>query len=345
MLPRPTPPDLLGESRAFLDALDHASNVASINRPVLIIGERGVGKELFAGRIHYLSERWDGPLIKVNCAAMNDELLESELFGHEAGAFTGATKKHIGRFERAAGGTLFLDEIPSASMRVQEKLLRIIEYGEYERVGGEQTLNVDVRIIAAANIDLRRYVAEKKFRADLLDRLSFEVIAAPPLRDRREDIALLASHFANQMAIEIETPFPGFTPEAMDTLYSHTWPGNVRELKNTAERAMFRWANADQTEQIETITLDPFATAFIKHEMPNDPIERPHSVHPAPETKSVPQAAFDLRERLDQIEKNLVIDALKRHGGNQTKTAEFLCLTYDQVRGIIRKHAISTKDI
>ena len=340
---RPTPPDLIGESRAFLDALDHASNVASIDRPVLIIGERGVGKELFASRVHYLSERWDGPLVKVNCAAMNEELLESELFGHEAGAFTGATKKHIGRFERAEGGTLFLDEIPSASMRVQEKLLRVIEYGEYERVGGEQTLNTDVRIIAAANIDLRRHVAEKKFRADLLDRLAFEVIAAPPLRERKKDIALLAAHFANQMALEIETPFPGFTPEAMNMLYAHSWPGNVRELKNTAERAMFRWANAGKAEQIEEIALDPFETEFMLAGDAASISETPEKVELRTVTTPHEQTSFDLRERLDQIEKSLVTQALNQHSGNQTKTADFLSLSYDQIRGIIRKHSISTK--
>ena len=161
MQSRPNLPELIGQAPAFLDALQHASEVAGIDRPILIYGERGSGKELFAGRIHFLSQRWDGPLVKVNCAAMNEELLESELFGHEAGAFTGATKRHLGRFERAEGGTLFLDEIPSASLRVQEKLLRVIEYGEYERVGGEETRNADVRIVAAANIDLRESAPQR----------------------------------------------------------------------------------------------------------------------------------------------------------------------------------------
>ena len=182
--------DFIGESAAFLDALTHASAAAALDRPLLIAGERGVGKELFAGRIHFLSPRWEGPLVKVNCAALSEELLESELFGHEAGAFTGAQKRHIGRFERAAGGTLFLDEIPSASLRVQEKLLRVIEYGEFERLGGDKTLHTDVRIVAAANVNLAALAEKGRFRADLLDRLAFDVIAAPPLRDRKEDIPL-----------------------------------------------------------------------------------------------------------------------------------------------------------
>ena len=210
MSARPTPPELIGQSPAFLDALAHASSAAALDRPLLIVGERGSGKELIAGRIHFLSPRWDGPLVKVNCAAMNEELLESELFGHEAGSFTGASKKHLGRFERAEGGTLFLDEIPSASARVQEKLLRVIEYGEYERVGGEETITADVRVVAAANIDLRNAADRGDFRADLLDRLAFDVIGAPPLRERREDIPQLAAHFAAGLAREMEEPFDGF---------------------------------------------------------------------------------------------------------------------------------------
>ena len=189
----PSTQQMIGEAPAFLDALSHTSLLAEIDRPVLVLGERGSGKELLASRLHYLSTRWEGPLIKVNCAAMNEQLLESELFGHEAGAFTGATRKHHGRFERATDGTLFLDEIASASLRVQEKLLRVIEYGEFERVGGTTTLHSNARIVAAANMDLRKRAEEGTFRADLLDRLAFDVVVAPPLRQRREDIPLLAA--------------------------------------------------------------------------------------------------------------------------------------------------------
>src|SRR5210317_1199640 len=161
---------MIGNSAALASALDQLSHLASINRPILIMGDRGTGKELAAERLHFLSPRWDAPLLKVNCAAMADSLLESELFGHEAGAFTGATRMQRGRFERADGGTLFLDELATMSVRVQEKLLRLVEYGEFERLGGQQTLSVDVRVIAASNVDLRQLAADKGFREDLLDR-------------------------------------------------------------------------------------------------------------------------------------------------------------------------------
>ncbi len=334
MQARPSPPELLGQSRVFLDALEHASHVAEINRPVLITGERGSGKELFAGRIHFLSGRWDGPLIKVNCAAMNEELLESELFGHEAGAFSGATRKHKGRFERAEGGTLFLDEISSASLRVQEKLLRVIEYGEYDRVGGEETLSADVRIIAAANVDLRALARDNKFRADLLDRLAFDVVLAPPLRDRREDIGLLAAHFASAMAAELGVQFPGFSPEALAALHAHAWPGNVRELKNVAERALFRWAAADRGGLVSDIAIDPFGGALPERQPLPDTASQPAA-------DDAPEERIDLRARLDEIEKRLATAALSRCGGNQKRAAEALSLTYDQMRGVIRKYDLS----
>ena len=344
MLQQPSPPELIGQARTFLDALEHASRVAAVDRPILVAGERGSGKELFASRIHFLSTRWDGPLVKVNCAAMNEELLESELFGHEAGAFTGATKKHKGRFERAEGGTLFLDEIASASLRVQEKLLRVIEYGEYERVGGEETQRADVRIVAAANVDLRARARDGTFRADLLDRLAFDVVAAPPLRARREDIPLLAAHFASALIAELgETSFPGFSPEALARFQAHDWPGNVRELKNAAERAAFAWAAAGGEDQIDDVVIDPFERAHGKL--------APEKAAPTPAVAGAPmtsiaasvsdEAVFDLRAHLDDIEKALVSAALQRNGQNQRRTAEALSLSYDQMRGIVRKYDLS----
>jgi len=174
-------PQLIGEAPAWLAALEHISRVAPLDRPILVIGERGTGKELIGERLHFLSKRWDGPFVKVNCAALSEELLDSELFGHERGAFTGATERRAGRFELADGGTIFLDEIATASSRVQEKLLRIIEYGEYQRLGGEKVLSADVRVTAATNVDLPALVKAGQFRADLLDRLAFDVITLPPL--------------------------------------------------------------------------------------------------------------------------------------------------------------------
>lgn len=182
--------NLLGEANSFLEVLEQVSHLAPLDKPVLIIGERGTGKELIASRLHYLSSRWQGPFISLNCAALNENLLDSELFGHEAGAFTGAQKRHPGRFERADGGTLFLDELATAPMMVQEKLLRVIEYGELERVGGSQPLQVNVRLVCATNADLPAMVNEGTFRADLLDRAGFRCSAtAAPARARKRHYA------------------------------------------------------------------------------------------------------------------------------------------------------------
>ena len=341
-------PELIGQSKAFLDALDHASSIADIDRPVLVVGERGSGKELFAGRIHFLSRKWDGPFIKVNCAAMTETLLESELFGHEAGAFTGATKKHLGRFERAEGGSLFLDEISSASLRIQEKLLRVIEYGEFERVGGNATLSANVRIIAAANVDLRQQVARGEFRADLLDRLAFDVVGAPALRHRPEDIPTLAAHFATRMAKELDISFPGFAHEAIQLLRAHDWPGNVRELKNVAERATYSWAQTMDTVQIEQITIDPFEKIFGAT-LPESLIET--TTPPGSGTATLAPVITDeipngvaLRDHLDAIERRHAENALSQTAGNQKRAAERLGLTYDQFRGIMRKHQLDAAD-
>src|SRR5229473_4056906 len=239
--PRELPP-LLGESPPFRDMLAHVSRVAPLDRPVLVVGERGTGKELVAARINYLSPRWAKPFVKLNCATLAESLLDSELFGHEAGAFTGATRRRLSRFEVADGGTLFLDEIATASLSVQEKILRVIEYGSFERVGGNEVHIVDVRVIAATNVDLPALAESGRFRSDLLDRLAFDVVTIPPLRQRAEDIPLLAEHFARAMAHELgRDRFPGFTAAALARLAAHPWPGNVRELKNVVERSLHRW--------------------------------------------------------------------------------------------------------
>jgi len=227
----------IGESFAFLDAVERASRAAALNRPVLVIGERGTGKELIAERLHHLSPRWAGSLVTLNCAAMPETLIEAELFGHEAGAFTGATKARVGRFEEADGGTLFLDELATLSSGAQERLLRAVEYGEVTRIGSSKAIRVDVRIVAATNEHLPALVDDGRFRADLLDRLSFEVITLPPLRHREGDIPVLADHFARRMAAELDWPqFPGFGAKAMASLVGYDWPGNVRELRNVVDR-------------------------------------------------------------------------------------------------------------
>lgn len=328
------PESLIGQSITLAQALEQVSRLAGIRRPVLVLGARGTGKELVAQRLHYLSPRWDAPLIKVNCAALAESLLESELFGHEAGAFTGATRGRAGRFERADGGTLFLDELGSMSLRLQEKLLRLVEYGEFERVGGQATLQVDVRVIGATHSDLRAQVAAGEFRADLLDRLSFDVVHLPPLVQRREDIPELAEHFALQVCPELGWElFPGFSDSAMATLQGHDWPGNVRELKNAVERSLHRWGAPDTP--VDRIVLDPF----------QPPWSAPHSVStgaPAPPTHPGPHfTATDLRAEVRAFEHRLLQDALRACNQHQGRAAESLGLSYDQLRGLLRKHRLT----
>jgi len=323
---------MIGNSSALASALDQLSHLALINRPILIVGERGTGKELAAERLHYLSPRWEAPLIKVNCAAIADSLLESELFGHEPGAFTGATRTHHGRFERADDGTLFLDELATMSDRLQEKLLRLIEYGEFERLGGQQTLRVDVRVIAATNANLRELASENLFREDLLDRLSFDVVHLPSLRHRTEDIAELAQHFAMQMCAELGWElFAGFTNTAMTALEQYPWPGNVRELKNAVERSIYRWSDPDL--RVDHVVIDPFISPF---EQP--PLQQDHATQ---SIEDQPANIVDFGARIENFEKQLLREALQEHDHNQRRTATALGLSYDQLRGMVRKHQLT----
>ena len=224
---------LLGEANRFIEVLEQVSRLAPLNKPVLIIGERGTGKELIANRLHYLSSCWQGPFISLNCAALNENLLDSELFGHEAGAFTGAQKRHPGRFERADGGTLFLDEIGDMPMDVQTRLLRVLADGQFYRVGGYAPVKVDVRIIAATHQNLEQRVQEGKFREDLFHRLNVIRVHLPPLRERREDIPRLAHHFLQVAARELGVEAKLLHPETEAALTRLAWPGNVRQLENT----------------------------------------------------------------------------------------------------------------
>lgn len=322
------PPDFgegLGQSEAYLNFQEQLSRVAAVDRPVLIVGERGTGKELAARRIHFLSKRWQEPLVALNCAALPATLIESELFGHEAGAFTGAQGRRRGRFEAANGGTLFLDELGNIPIPVQEKILRVVEYGSFERVGGSDPVRVDVRIVGATNADLPRLAEEGRFMRDLLDRLSFEVIYAPPLRARQEDILLLAAHFAARMAAELgRADLPEFSPEVIAALESHPWRGNVRELKNVIERAVFR----SDTNRIDTeaIVFDPF----------RDP-HQPPADHP-PATLPPPDLGRPFPDAVRAYECALLREALRRTRRNQRKAAQLLGLSYDQFRGLYKKH-------
>jgi psp operon transcriptional activator len=329
---------MLGASPAFGAMLEKVSQLAPLDRPALIIGERGTGKELVAARLHYLSPRWEQPLVKLNCAALTESLLESELFGHEAGAFTGATRRHTGRFERADGGSLFLDELGTLPPRMQEKILRVIEYGEFERVGGSETLQVDVRIVGATNEDLRALAREGRFRADLLDRLAFDVVNVPPLRARPEDILELAQHFAVGFTAELRRPFfPGFSERAIEALLAWPWPGNVRELKNAVERSIYRAPEPDQV--VDQIHFDPFAHAHgaAPAVVPVGAAQAEAEPAPTPGARSLP---LDLRAEVSRLEQRLLVRALAAADGNRRVAAESLRLSYDQLRGLLRKHDI-----
>ena len=318
--------EAFGKSDVFLDFQQQLARVAKVQRPVLLIGERGTGKELAASRIHFLSQRWGGPLIKLNCAALSPSVLESELFGHEVGAFTGAARRRVGRFEAANGGTLFLDEIGQMPMPVQEKILRVVEYGSFERVGASEPVRVDVRLIGATNADLPAMVAEGKFKPDLLDRLSFEVLFLPALRERGAgDIDLLARHFASHMALELRLEaVPEFDEAARIALRGHAWPGNVRELKNVVERAVSR---ADG-ETIREIVFDPFRRSGM-------PVK-------APVAAPVPGVSMDLPADLlalvADMEQKFLQQALMQSRYKQREAAMLLGLSYDQFRGLYRKY-------
>lgn len=323
--------EALGQSEAFLDFQERLSRVAPVNRPVLLIGERGTGKELAANRLHFLSKRWQGPFVTLNCATLSPSLIEAELFGHERGAFTGAEKRKTGRFEAADGGTLFLDEIGSIPMEAQEKILRVVEYGAFERVGSSLPVEVDVRIVGATNADLSVMAEREDFKKDLLDRLSFEVLFLPPLRYRGEDIMLLADHFATRMSYELgRTGIPVFTPAAAGKLEGYSWKGNIRELKNVVERAVYR---AD-TGIIEEVTFDPFVSPYepLPHAFGEEPnIELLESPATSPNRGSLEKMVADL-------EISLLRQTLADCRHNQRRAASRLGLTYDQLRGKMKKY-------
>jgi psp operon transcriptional activator len=337
----------IGQSFAFLDAVERASRAAPLNRPVLVIGERGTGKELIAERLHHLSSRWAGPLIVMNCAALPENLIEAELFGHEAGSFTGAAKTRHGRFEEADGGTLFLDELGTLSMPAQDRLLRATEYGEITRIGASRPISVDVRIVAATNENLPAQVDKGKFRADLLDRLSFEVITLPPLRAREGDIPLLAEHFGRRMSAELEwSNWPGFSGRAMAALEAWSWPGNVRELRNVVERAVYR--HEDPERPVDEIVFDPFhspwapsrtATAAGVSTSP-EPEGEPAPLHLVETAAPTTEAVNDFRSAVATYERALLEDALRRNRYNQRATASALGLSYDQLRHALKRHKL-----
>ncbi|MFH2219274.1 MAG: phage shock protein operon transcriptional activator [Pseudomonadota bacterium] len=323
--------DALGQSEAFLEFQERLSRVAPIDRPVLLVGERGTGKELATTRLHFLSLRWKGPFVALNCSALAPSLIEAELFGYEKGAFTGALQQRTGRFEAANGGTLFLDEIGNIPLEVQEKILRVVEYGAFERVGSSVPVEVDVRITSATNADLKGLAENGRFKRDLLDRLSFEVLFLPPLRERKGDILLLANHFAHRMAFELRREeIPVFSSAAEDALEIYAWPGNIRELKNVVERAVYR----SDSDVITDVEFDPF------YRPPPD-----RCLAPAGDKETEPAvfavsdfAGQPLKSAVKRLEIHLLKSALETARYNRKKAAESLGLTYDQFRGLCRKY-------
>jgi len=329
-------PRMIGESASFLEMQEHVSLVAPLNKPVLIVGERGTGKELVAARLHFLSRRWEQTFLKINCAAVSETLLEAQLFGHEAGAFTGAVKQRKGFFERAEGGTLFLDELANTELSVQEKILRVIEYGEFERLGGSETLSVDVRIVAATNEDLPELARQNRFREDLLDRLAFDVITLPPLRERSEDILVLAEHFAVGMVKELGGErFSGFSDAVTASLLNYPWPGNIRELKNVIERAVYQ--NGEGV--ITNLVFNPFDSPYrLSAPGPEREAGLAASADSLAALQPSQAGSFDFKSTVKDFEIALLRRALEQNQFNQKKAAETLGLSYHQLRGYLRKY-------
>jgi two-component system NtrC family response regulator len=318
---------IVGDSAPMRAVMAKIERVAPVPRPVLVLGPRGTGKELVARAIHYLSPRASEPFVTINCAAVAESLLESELFGHEEGAFTGATKQKEGKFELADGGTLFLDEIGNMSMEFQAKILRVLEYQRFERVAGAASIQVDVRVIAATNADLRAQMERGAFRRDLYDRLAFEVIHLPPLRERMDDVPGLAAYFLSCFREDVAgVTVSEISADALDRLTAYDFPGNVRELKNVVERAVYM------------ATGPTLGAADIEAALPPDRSE------PA-ELEGLPgfhdDASLPLGERVDAFERALCKDALERARYNQKEAAALLGLTYDQFRQRYRKYGLS----
>lgn len=314
-------PRIIGKSEKIVDVAQQIQKVAPSKTTVLVLGESGTGKELFARAIHNLSARRDYPFIPINCAAIPRELLESELFGHEKGAFTGADYRKIGKFELADKGTIFLDEVGEMDIALQAKMLRVLQEGEIERIGGLKTIKIDVRIIAASNKDLAKAVSEKTFREDLFYRLSVFPVRIPSLRERTEDIPLLVDFFLNKYCAELKTQMKAVSSETIDMLLKYPWKGNVRELENTIERAIILCDG--KTIKPEHISLSPLT---LDAGMKGIPMEG--TLEDA--TKAAVRA----------IETQRIIKALEETKGNKTKAADLLQVSYKTLLTKIKEYNI-----
>lgn len=310
----------------MMDICKDTAKIALSQASVLISGESGTGKELIARAIHYNSRRAKGPFIKVNCAALPESLLESELFGHEKGAFTGAQTLRQGLFERANEGTLLLDEIGEMPLVLQAKLLRILQEREFERIGGHQTIKVDIRIIAATNRDLQAMVKEGTFREDLFYRLNVIHLILPPLRDRREDISLLANHFLQKFSSENQRDIIDIDPMAMSLLTAWSWPGNIRELSNVIERA---------------VVMNSGPIIFSE----DLPPQTRQPVCNAGEVKTAPVGERNLKEEIKRVEKRIIMEVLEQQEGNRTRTALMLGISRRALMYKLQEYGIDPADV
>lgn len=302
---------IIGRSEAMVRLMETVAQVAPSDATALLTGDSGTGKELIAGAIHFNSMRKNGPFVKINCAAITETLLESELFGHERGSFTGADRRKEGKFRQADGGTLFLDEVSEMSLAMQVKLLRVLQEREVVRVGGDEVIGVDVRVIAATNKNLWEEIEAGRFRDDLFYRLNVVSINVPPLSERREDIPLLAQHFLTMFSEKNHKNIKGFTPQAMDQLMKHEWPGNIRELMNVIERAVVL-TRAEYLDEQELVLMSRNAT-LPQHDV----------------TGTVP---------LEEVEKSTVLKTLALTGGNKSETARRLGITRKTLREKLKKY-------
>jgi two-component system response regulator HydG len=300
--------NIIGQSPAMVNLLETVAQVAPSEATALISGDSGTGKELIAGAIHFNSSRKDGPFVKINCAAITETLLESELFGHEKGSFTGADRRKEGRFYQAHRGSLFLDEVSEMSLTMQVKLLRVLQEREFTRVGGEKTIQVDVRVIAATNKDLPELISKGEFREDLYYRLNVVGLEIPPLRLRREDVPLLAQHFLQIFAARNHKEIKGFTPQAMDHLIRYDWPGNVRELMNAVERAVVLTLSDFLSEK----EFPVIAGSNLTHTEAAADIATINATGNAP---------------LEEVEKATILKTMEATGGNKSEAARRLGIT------------------
>jgi len=314
--------EIVGHSRAILEVMATTEKVSGTDSSILIYGESGTGKELVARAIHRQSRRHNGPFVRVNCGSLPHELVESELFGHEKGAFTGAVRQKKGKFELAAGGTIFLDEVGDLPLDTQVNLLRVLQEKEFDRVGGERTLMADVRVVAATNKVLKEMVDEGSFREDLYYRLDVIPIRLPPLRDRREDIPLLVDHFLTKKCREINLPLRRLTPEAIEVMCNYPWPGNVRELENIVERTVVL---------VDSVEVGPNDVP-LSHEGMRTSTASPSADSDGP---------FPLNDQLESLEKELIAQAMEEAGGVKTRAAELLGIKTSALYYKLDKYGVS----